>query len=104
MTGVGPGAPDFDGWTCPAPLRDQAAIVMGHGGGGRMSGELVRHLLLPAFDGTAMAGVIAAKVQLTGIAPEVDILSARAFAPEAETLTTRGHSRASTAHLSGTPR
>ncbi|HSM42615.1 MAG TPA: S8 family serine peptidase [Afifellaceae bacterium] len=35
----------------------------------------------PTRHGTAMAGVIAAKVQLTGIAPEVDILSARAFAP-----------------------
>lgn len=35
----------------------------------------------PTRHGTAMAGVIASKIQLTGIAPEVDILSARAFAP-----------------------
>ena len=31
--------------------------------------------------GTAVAGVIAAKSSMTGIAPDVDILSARAFAP-----------------------
>jgi subtilisin family serine protease len=35
----------------------------------------------PTRHGTAMAGVIASKIQLTGIAPKVDILSARAFAP-----------------------
>ena len=40
---------DFDGWTCPLPLRDSPTIVMGHGGGGAMSGELVEHLFLPAF-------------------------------------------------------
>ena len=31
------------------PLRDTPTIVMGHGGGGAMSGELVEHLFLPAF-------------------------------------------------------
>ena len=41
--------PDFSRWTCPAPLRDHPRIVMGHGGGGRLSAELVRHLFLPAF-------------------------------------------------------
>jgi hydrogenase expression/formation protein HypE len=40
---------DFDGWTCPVPLRDSPTIVMGHGGGGQMSAELVDHLFLPAF-------------------------------------------------------
>lgn len=42
-------APDFDGWTCPLPLRDHDRIVIGHGGGGRLSAELVEHLFLPAF-------------------------------------------------------
>ena len=42
---------DFDGWACPVPLRDSPTIVMGHGGGGAMSGELVEHLFLPAFGG-----------------------------------------------------
>ncbi len=39
----------IDGWTCPLPLRDSPTIVMGHGGGGAMSGELVEHLFLPSF-------------------------------------------------------
>jgi hydrogenase expression/formation protein HypE len=46
-------APDFSGWTCPAPLRDYPRIVMGHGGGGKLSAELVEHLFLPAFAGGA---------------------------------------------------
>jgi hydrogenase expression/formation protein HypE len=41
--------PDVESWTCPVPLRDHDAIVMGHGGGGRLSAELVEHLFLPAF-------------------------------------------------------
>jgi hydrogenase expression/formation protein HypE len=40
---------DLEGWSCPVPLRDSPSIVMGHGGGGAMSGELVEHLFLPAF-------------------------------------------------------
>ncbi|MGA9748491.1 MAG: hydrogenase expression/formation protein HypE [Nocardioides sp.] len=46
---------DFEGWVCPVPLRDTPHIVMGHGGGGAMSGELVEQLFLPAF-GSAAAG------------------------------------------------
>jgi hydrogenase expression/formation protein HypE len=46
---AGPGALDFDGWVCPVPLRDSPTIVMGHGGGGAMSAELIEHLFLPAF-------------------------------------------------------
>ncbi len=46
---------DFDSWTCPAPLRDSPTIVMGHGGGGAMSGELIEHLFLPAFGDAAAA-------------------------------------------------
>ena len=40
---------DFEGWTCPVPLRDSPTIVMGHGGGGQLSAELVEHLFVPAF-------------------------------------------------------
>jgi hydrogenase expression/formation protein HypE len=40
---------DFENWTCPVPLRDTPTVVMGHGGGGAMSGELVQHLFLPAY-------------------------------------------------------
>jgi hydrogenase expression/formation protein HypE len=40
---------DAGGWTCPLPLRSHDRIVMGHGGGGQLSAELVEHLFLPAF-------------------------------------------------------
>ena len=39
----------MDSWVCPLPLRDTPFIVMGHGGGGAMSGELIEHLFLPAY-------------------------------------------------------
>jgi len=41
--------PDPGNWSCPLPLRNQRRVVMGHGGGGRLSAELVEHLFLPAF-------------------------------------------------------
>jgi hydrogenase expression/formation protein HypE len=49
-------APDFDSWTCPVPLRDSPTVVMGHGGGGQMSAELVEHLFVPAFGDQPDAG------------------------------------------------
>jgi hydrogenase expression/formation protein HypE len=52
-----PHPPDFDGWTCPLPLRDHPAVVMGHGGGGQMSGELIEHLFLPAFANPVLGGL-----------------------------------------------
>ena len=48
---------DMEAWVCPAPLRDSPNIVMGHGGGGAMSGELIEHLFLPAFGPAADAGM-----------------------------------------------
>ncbi|MBA3310303.1 MAG: hydrogenase expression/formation protein HypE [Nocardioidaceae bacterium] len=48
---------DFDGWVCPVPLRDSPNIVMAHGGGGAMSGELIEHLFLPAFGEAADAAL-----------------------------------------------
>jgi hydrogenase expression/formation protein HypE len=41
-----------ESWVCPVPLRDSPVVVMGHGGGGAMTAELIEHLFLPAF-GTA---------------------------------------------------
>lgn len=38
---------DPDTWTCPVALRDTPTVVMGHGGGGAMSAELVEQLFLP---------------------------------------------------------
>jgi hydrogenase expression/formation protein HypE len=49
--------PDFSNWSCPIPLRDYPAIVMGHGGGGKLSAELVEHLFLPAFRNDALANL-----------------------------------------------
>jgi hydrogenase expression/formation protein HypE len=40
---------NFESWSCPLPLRDYPNIVLGHGGGGALSAELVEHLFLPAF-------------------------------------------------------
>ncbi len=53
--GVAP--PDVGAWTCPAPLRDSPTVVMGHGGGGALSAELVEHLFLPAYGEAADAGL-----------------------------------------------
>ncbi|SEG70011.1 Hydrogenase maturation protein, carbamoyl dehydratase HypE [Bryocella elongata] len=36
-------------WSCPLPLRDYPRIVMGHGGGGSLSAELIENLFVPAF-------------------------------------------------------
>jgi hydrogenase expression/formation protein HypE len=40
---------NFENWVCPLPLRDHPNIVMGHGGGGKLSADLIEHLFLPAF-------------------------------------------------------
>ncbi|MBL8163396.1 MAG: hydrogenase expression/formation protein HypE [Anaerolineae bacterium] len=48
---------DFSQWVCPMPLRDYPQIVMGHGGGGKLSQELVEHLFLPAFQNDALASL-----------------------------------------------
>ncbi len=45
---------NFEGWSCPLPLRDYPNIVMGHGGGGKLSAELIEHLFLPAFKNEAL--------------------------------------------------
>jgi hydrogenase expression/formation protein HypE len=42
-----------DGWSCPLPLREHERIVLGHGGGGALSGELVDHLFRSAFGDAA---------------------------------------------------
>lgn len=40
---------DFSEWTCPLPLRNYPTIVMGHGSGGKMMGDLIQHLFTPPF-------------------------------------------------------
>ncbi len=41
--------PNFEGWTCPVPLRNYPTVVMGHGAGGRMMNDLIRHLFAAEF-------------------------------------------------------
>ena len=41
--------------SCPAPIRDYPRIVMGHGGGGKLSSELVEQVFLPAFNDARLA-------------------------------------------------
>ncbi len=46
---------NLQGFTCPLPLRDYPNIVMGHGGGGKLSHDLVTHLFAPLFDNPMLA-------------------------------------------------
>jgi hydrogenase expression/formation protein HypE len=46
--------PDLSQWSCPLPLRDYPTIVMGHGGGGKLSAELIEHIFVPAFRNSAL--------------------------------------------------
>jgi hydrogenase expression/formation protein HypE len=41
--------PDLGGWTCPLPLQNYPTIVMGHGAGGKMMNDLIRHLFAVEF-------------------------------------------------------
>jgi hydrogenase expression/formation protein HypE len=61
-----PDPPDFSGWTCPMPLRDHPTVVMGHGGGGQMSGELIEHLFVPAFSNPLLAALTDSAVVTMG--------------------------------------
>ena len=40
---------DPSDWVCPLPLRETKRILIGHGGGGILSEELIENLFLPAF-------------------------------------------------------
>ncbi|MBX9392068.1 hydrogenase expression/formation protein HypE [Streptomyces sp. TRM72054] len=54
-------------WTCPAPLRDRPRVVMGHGGGGAMSAELIEQVIVPALGGQEPAPLTdSATVELGG--------------------------------------
>ena len=49
VTGTADGPSTSRAGRVPLPLRDSPTIVLGHGGGGQLSAELVEHLFLPAF-------------------------------------------------------
>ena len=48
---------DLDKLTCPLPLRDYPSIVLGHGGGGQLTAELIEHLFVPAFRNDVLEGL-----------------------------------------------
>ena len=57
---------------CPLPLRETKRIVLGHGGGGVLSEELIENLFLPAFGSgggpardSALLDVPAGRIALT---------------------------------------
>jgi hydrogenase expression/formation protein HypE len=52
-----PDLPDFDRWNCPAPLAPPGQILLGHGSGGRLTGDLIRQLFLPAFGNEVLAAL-----------------------------------------------
>ncbi len=47
----------FSGFVCPLPLRDYPRIVLGHGSGGRLSAELIRHLFVPLLANDALSAL-----------------------------------------------
>lgn len=46
---------DIHSWVCPIPLKNYSTIVMGHGSGGRMMSDLIRHMFLPLFKNETLA-------------------------------------------------
>ena len=59
---------DPRGWVCPRPLRDHDRVVLGHGGGGALTGDLIEHLFLPAF-GPAAASATPTDSAVLDLAP-----------------------------------
>jgi hydrogenase expression/formation protein HypE len=45
---------NISSWTCPLPLQNYPTIVMGHGSGGKMMSDLIRHMFLPLLDNEAL--------------------------------------------------
>jgi hydrogenase expression/formation protein HypE len=46
---------DWNGASCPVPLRDHGQIVLGHGSGGKLTAELIGDVFLPAFSNEVLA-------------------------------------------------
>jgi hydrogenase expression/formation protein HypE len=55
------------GVTCPVPVLDHTHVQMAHGGGGRMTNQLIEALFLPAFGSTDHARHDGAHVTIGGV-------------------------------------
>lgn len=40
---------DFDGYSCPLPIARYTQVLLAHGGGGRLTHELIENLIVPEF-------------------------------------------------------
>ncbi len=58
---------DFARFSCPAPAANGSQVLMGHGGGGAMSQELLEQIFLPAF-GNAVLNRLGDSAVLDGLA------------------------------------
>ena len=47
--------PNFSNWVCPLPLQNYPTIVMGHGSGGKMMSDLIKHMFMPISHHPALA-------------------------------------------------
>ena len=57
---------NMEGPLCPLPITHKYNIVLGHGSGGKLSQDLIRHHFLPPFDSPALwEGNDAGVVQIT---------------------------------------
>lgn len=48
-------SPDFSSWVCPRPLQNYPTIVMGHGSGGKMMSDLIKHMFVPLFENSTLS-------------------------------------------------
>lgn len=44
---------DFEGYTCPVPIRPSDTVMLGHGSGGSLSHDLINRLFLPGLGNAA---------------------------------------------------
>ncbi|GHF71773.1 hydrogenase expression/formation protein HypE [Streptomyces mashuensis] len=68
-TPTSPAPVDPASWTCPAPLHDQPVVVMGHGGGGALSAELVEQVFALAYGNATLAALTDSAVLHLGSGP-----------------------------------
>lgn len=47
--------PNFSSWVCPIPLQNYPTIVMGHGSGGKMMSDLIKHMFMPISNHPALS-------------------------------------------------